>query len=62
MPLLPASLKESGAVAPPPTSVVFVSLLLEVGKQLGRLRLAVEGLVAEQLPGRAGEDRDVWGA
>src|SRR6266498_3591703 len=38
-----------------------VDLLLaakEVGKQLGRLRLAVEGLVAEQLPGRAGEDRD----
>jgi hypothetical protein len=30
----------------------------EVGKKLRRLRLTVEGLVAEQLPGCAGEDRD----
>src|SRR6266508_1265595 len=30
----------------------------EVRKKLRRLRLAVEGLVAEQLPGRAGENRD----
>jgi hypothetical protein len=28
----------------------------EVRKKLSRLRLAVEGLVTEQLPGRAGED------